>query len=95
MGFPKCNEPRVLLIDSDVLKQQLRALAFRNCEIEVHTACSIAEAERLVRVHAYDLVLLAAQEESYEATLLCAELKKRNRGSGLHCSWGHPTIFAK
>ena len=77
MGFSKNDERSVLLIDSDVLRQQLRAAALRNCEIDVHAAGSIAEAERLMRVYAYDLVLFAAQENSIEASVLCAELRRR------------------
>ena len=67
---------RVLLIDRDSFKQKLRAAALRNCEVEVHTASDAADAGRLWRAHAYDLVLIAAEENSEEAAGLCSELKK-------------------
>jgi CheY-like chemotaxis protein len=76
MNAPKSDQRRVLLIDHDSRRQQLRAVALRNCEIQVHTAVNIDEAARLARANFFDLVLLAAEEDSLEAHLLCAELKK-------------------
>jgi response regulator RpfG family c-di-GMP phosphodiesterase len=76
MSFSKNDQRKVLLIDRDFMKQQLRAIALRNCEIEVHTASNIEDAGRLWTVHSYDLILLAAQENSEEAAALCSELKK-------------------
>lgn len=76
MNFSKNDQRRVLLIDRDSLKQKLRAAALRNCEVEVHTASDAADAGRLWKAHAYDLVLLAAQENSEEAAALCSELRK-------------------
>ena len=74
MNFSNNDQRRVLLIDRDSMKQKLRAAALRNCEVEVHTAS--AAAGRLWRAHAYDLVLIAAEENSEEAAALCSELKK-------------------
>jgi response regulator RpfG family c-di-GMP phosphodiesterase len=76
MNSPKSDQRKVLLIDHDSRRQQLRAVALRNCEIEVLTAVNIDDAARLARAHSFDLVLLAAEEDSLEAHLLCAELKK-------------------
>lgn len=66
---------RILLIDQSTTKQNLRATILRNYEIEVHTASSVADAASLSRTHAYDLVLLAAQENSEEAAELCTRLR--------------------
>jgi response regulator RpfG family c-di-GMP phosphodiesterase len=76
MNSPKSDQRKVLLIDHDSRRQQLRAVALRNCEIEVHTAVNIDDAARLARAHFFDLVLLAAEGDALEAQLLCAELKK-------------------
>ena len=71
---------RILLIDENVTKQNLRATVLRNYEIEVHTASSIADAARFWSTQFYDLVLLAAPEDSAEALALCAQL-----GASKHC----------
>jgi DNA-binding NtrC family response regulator len=76
MNLLKSDQRKVLLIDPDSRRQQLRAAALRNCEVEVHTAFNIDDAARLARAHFFDLVLLAAEEDSFEARLLCADLKK-------------------
>lgn len=66
MSFSNNDQRRVLLIDRDSIKKNLRAAALRNCEVEVHTASDAADAGRLWRAHAYDLVLIAAHENSDE-----------------------------
>jgi response regulator RpfG family c-di-GMP phosphodiesterase len=70
-----CDHRSILLIDQNTTKQNRRATIFRNYEIEVHTASSVADAASLSRTHAYDLVLLAAQENSEEADELCTRLR--------------------
>ena len=70
-----CDHRSILLIDQNTTKQNRRATIFRNYEIEVHTASSVADAASLTRTHAYDLVLLAAQENSEEADELCTRLR--------------------
>lgn len=70
-----CDHRSILLIDQNATKQNLRATIFRNYEIEVHTASSVADAASLSRTHAYDLVLLAAQENSEDADELCTRLR--------------------
>jgi len=72
MTFSKNDQRRVLLIDHDSRRQQLRAAALRNCEVEVHPASNVDDASRLCARRSYDLVLLAAEE----AALLSNELKK-------------------
>lgn len=76
MNFSKNDQRKVLLIDGNLEKQQLRAVAMRNCEIEVHTAGNIADAVRRSEAFSYDLVLLAAQENSEQAAALCSQLRK-------------------
>jgi response regulator RpfG family c-di-GMP phosphodiesterase len=76
MSASNNDQRRVLLIDPDSLKQKLRAAALRNCEVEVHTASDAADAGPLWRAYAYDLVLVAAEENSEEAAALCSKLKK-------------------
>jgi CheY-like chemotaxis protein len=66
---------RVLLIDHDTTKQTLRATILRNYEVEVHTAVSVADAASLSKMHAYDLVLLAAQLDSEEASWLSTQIR--------------------
>lgn len=76
MNFSPNDSPRVLLIDCNSLKRQVRASVLRSYEVEVHTADSMAEAAYLWTRCSYDLVLLAAQPHSQEAAHLCDELRK-------------------
>jgi DNA-binding NtrC family response regulator len=76
MTFSKNDQRRVLLIDHDSRRQQLRAAALRSCEVEVHPASNVDDASRLFARRSYDLVLLAAEENSEEAAMLSNELKK-------------------
>jgi CheY-like chemotaxis protein len=66
---------KILLIDQNVAKQKLRATVLRNYEIEVHTASSIPDAASFWKTHCYDLVLLAAQENSEEALAVSAQIR--------------------
>lgn len=66
---------RILLIDQNVLKQKLRATVLRNYEIEVHTASSITDAASFWKTQSYDLVLLAATENSEEAVAVSAQIR--------------------
>jgi len=50
---------RILLIDADTRKRNLRTAVFRNHEFEVHTAASLTELAPFRRTISYDLVLLA------------------------------------
>jgi len=66
---------KILLIDQNVTKQNLRATILRNYEIEVHTASTITDAASFWKAHSYDLVLLAAQENSEEAVRVTAQIR--------------------
>lgn len=77
MNFSTDDRRRVLLIDCNSLKRQVRAAVLRSCEVEVHMADTVADAGNLWAKCSYDLVLLAAAEHSEEAELLCGELRKR------------------
>lgn len=76
MNFLPSASPRVLLIDRNSLKRQVRASVLRSYEVEVHTADSVVDAGYLWTRCSYDLVLFAAPEHSEEAALLCGELRK-------------------
>jgi response regulator RpfG family c-di-GMP phosphodiesterase len=95
MSFSNNDQRRVLLIDRDSLKQKLRAAALRNREVEVHTASDAADAGRLWREHAYDLVLIAAEENSEEAAALCSELKKSKPKQRIALLVGAPQYVRK
>jgi len=76
MRFSRDDRQRVLLIDRDSVKRQVRAAALRNCEIEVDLACNLTDANSFWASGPYDLVLLAAEEHSEEAILLCERARK-------------------
>jgi len=67
---------RILLIDQNPFKQNLRASILRNYEVEVHTAASACEAETLWTSTPYDLILLAALEHSPEAAALSEKVRR-------------------
>jgi CheY-like chemotaxis protein len=69
---------KILLIDPNRTTQMLRATILRNHEIEVHTASNVLDAAGLWRRHLYDLVLLAAQQNSEEAIAVSAQVRKIN-----------------
>lgn len=76
MTLQKTAKPSVLLIGADPLKQQLRATAFRNCEINVHTAVTLSDAIKLCSASRYDLVLIATSQHGEEPMLIYDELRK-------------------
>jgi hypothetical protein len=76
MSLTNKDQRKVLLIDGDSFKQQIRAVALRRSEVEVHTASNIADAGRLCRQNSYDLVLLAAEQGSEQAAALCKEVER-------------------
>ena len=85
---------RILLIDQNRTKQNLRANILRNYEIEVHTANSITEAATLWTRYCYDLVLLAAHETSEEATAVSAQIRRINPRQRIGLLVG-PPIFVR
>ena len=68
---------RVLLIDEDATKRAIRATVFRNLEIEVHAAPTLAHAVAQWRSTSYDLVLLAAPPESDKASQVAARIREK------------------
>lgn len=76
MKLRKPAKPSVLLIGTDSLKQQLRATAFRNCEINVHTAETLPDALRLCSATRYDLVLLTSTHQGEGPMRVYDELQK-------------------
>jgi CheY-like chemotaxis protein len=67
---------RILLIDQNHIKQNLRATILRNYEIEVHTASNLIDAALLWTRYLYNLVLLAAPEDSDEAVAVTAQVRQ-------------------
>jgi hypothetical protein len=67
---------RILLIDQNHIKQNLRATILRNYEIEVHTASNLTDAAALWTRYLYNLVLLAAPENSEEAVAATAQVRQ-------------------
>lgn len=84
---------RVLLIDNNPFKQNLRATILRNYEIEVHTASSLTGAQDLWTHNLYDLVLLAAAEDSPEAVALPAEIRRHKPRQRIALLVGAPTYI--
>jgi ActR/RegA family two-component response regulator len=83
---------RILLIDQNRTKQELRATILRNYEIEVHTASTITEAATRWRTYSYDLVLVAAQEKSEETLAVTAQLRSIKPGQRIGLLVGPPTF---
>ena len=93
MTLSKSDQRRVLLVDHDLRRQQLRAGALRNCEVEVDSASSLDDASRLWTKRSYDLVLLAAAENSEEAALVLIELRKSRPRQRIACLVGAPAYI--
>jgi len=89
-----CDHRRILLVDQNPTKRNLRATVLRNYEIEVHTANSILDATSFWTAHAYDLVLLAAQENSEEAIAVCAQIRAINPRQRIGLLVG-PPVFVR
>ncbi|MGB7586451.1 MAG: hypothetical protein WBM11_16540 [Terriglobales bacterium] len=67
---------RILLIDENSRKLNLLATILRNHEVEVHLASRLSDAKSLWKNIPYDLVLLAASEDSEQATLASLQIRK-------------------
>lgn len=67
---------RVLLIDENSRRLNLRATILRNHEVEVHLASCVEDAKSLWKNIPYDLVLLAAPENSEQAVLVPQQIRK-------------------
>ena len=84
---------RILLIDQDPFKQNLRATVLRNYQVEVHLAGSRGEAESLWTNNLYDLVLLAAAEGSMEALTLTEHIRRCKPRQRIALLVGAPTYL--
>jgi CheY-like chemotaxis protein len=67
---------RILLIDENSRRLQLLATILRSHEVEVHSAGGLEDAKALWKNIPYDLVLLAAAENSEQAALVSLEIRK-------------------
>jgi len=67
---------RVLLIDENSRRLNLRATILRNHEVEVHLASCVEDARSLWKNIPYDLVLLAAPENSEKALSIPQQIRK-------------------
>jgi response regulator RpfG family c-di-GMP phosphodiesterase len=76
MVYLQRDTRRILLIDANSFKANLRAAILRNYEIEVHTATTLPDAKSLWQNNLYDLILLAAAEDSPEAVALPLQIRK-------------------
>ena len=90
MSLLNHDHRRILLIDGNRTKQELRATILRNYEIEVHTATTIREAATRWTTWSYDLVLVAAQEESEEALAVSAQIRGIKPGQRIGLLVGPP-----
>ncbi len=76
MTFLYDERRTVLLIDENSRRLNLRATILRNHDIEVHLASRLEDAKSLWKNIPYDLVLLAAPENSEQAVLASLQLRK-------------------
>lgn len=76
MRSPQSAKPSVLLIDTQGTQRQLRATVFRNREIDVHVAESLADALTLCGTKRYDMVLLPGRQSHEEHNWMCDALWK-------------------
>ncbi|SPE21746.1 hypothetical protein SBA7_10047 [Candidatus Sulfotelmatobacter sp. SbA7] len=67
---------RVLLFDENSRKLSLLTTILRNHEVEVHSASRLEDAQSLWKNISYDLVLLAAPENSDQAALASLQIRK-------------------
>ncbi len=93
MRLTNTGQPTVLLIDRNPLKRQLRTTVFRNCDLHVRTASGVEEAQRLCRIHPYDMVLLSADPDSHEASLFCDELRRATPNQRIALLVGPPSYL--
>lgn len=83
---------RILLIDENPFKQNLRATILRNYAIEVHTT-TLTDAQNLWINNLYDLILLAVAENSPEAVALPAQIRKSKPRQRIGLLVGAPTYL--
>lgn len=91
MAHLHSDHRRILLLDHNSIKLNLRATVLRNYEIEVHTATGVKDAESFWNSYCYDLVLLDAQD-SEEATKICAQIREKNPAQRIGLLVGPPAF---
>jgi len=84
---------RVLVIDDNTRRLNLLATILRNREVEVHAANRLDDAKSLWKNIAYDLVLLAAPENSEQATLASLHIRKSKPRQRIALLVGPPTYI--
>lgn len=84
---------RILLIDENLFKQNLRATILRNYEVEVHAAANLTDAEGLWINHEYDLILLATRKDSPEALVLPDLIRKHKPRQRIALLVGAPSYI--
>ena len=93
MAHPQCDSRRVLVIDRNSVKLNLRAAILRNYEVEVHTAPSLEEAPSLWTTDFYDLIMLEARENIGAAGEIAAHIRKWNPRQRIALLVGAPSFL--
>ena len=78
---------RILLIDENSRKLNLLTTILRNHEVEVHPATRLEEAKSLWKNIPYDLVLLAASENSEQAALVSLQIRRTKPRQRIAGGW--------
>ena len=76
MSFEYREHRRILLIDENTRKLNLRATVLRNHEIEVHTCGAISEAAPLWKTIPYDFVLMALAADTMQAEAVAEQIRR-------------------
>ncbi len=75
MPYEYREHRRILLVDQNTRKLNLRATILRNHEIEVHTCETMSDAPALWKNIPYDLILMASSEEPYEVEQFAEQIR--------------------
>jgi response regulator RpfG family c-di-GMP phosphodiesterase len=78
MSHSKRDSRRVLVIDRNSVKLNLRATILRNYEVEVHTASSLEAAGDLWSTNFYDLIMVEARENPQAAETVSDQIRRLN-----------------
>ena len=93
MAHPQCDSRRVLVIDRNSVKLNLRAAILRNYEVVVHTAPSLEEAPSLWTTNFYDLIMLEARENIDAAADMAAHIRKLHPRQRIALLVGAPSFL--
>lgn len=75
MSYEYREHRRILLIDQNSRKLNLRATILRNHEIEVHTCNAMSDAPAFWKTIPYDLILMALAPESDEVQQVTEQIR--------------------